>query len=173
MASSVNTPADWERAIIQIHRKAYHLRPEIAVSFDRSQSDALIVRPRRYAGAPSCFACGAATGQLMFGAPSVCREPGCVEIVRGKRCPAHPEPPPVRAPDRRPSAARRGYGAQHRRERAALLRRHPWCACGNPATVADHVVRRREGGVVLQPMCKPCHDRKTAGSDGGFGNPLR
>lgn len=48
-----------------------------------------------------------------------------------------------------------------------------------PATVVDH--RRPHGGDYaliydwdnLQAMTKPCHDRKTAGQDGGFGNPLK
>lgn len=66
-----------------------------------------------------------------------------------------------------------------RRRRARYLSTHPTCGCGAPATVVDHVIPRAElvaRGVHdpdadqwLQPLCKPCHDRKTAAVDGGFG----
>jgi 5-methylcytosine-specific restriction protein A len=62
--------------------------------------------------------------------------------------------------------------------RRAYLASHPLCecGCGHVATVVDH--KRPHGGDDallyawdnLQAMTKPCHDRKTAGRDGGFGN---
>lgn len=74
----------------------------------------------------------------------------------------------------RPSAAKRGYGGKWRAVRAAFLRAHPVCACGAPACEVDHVVPLREGGsnarANLRALCKPCHSRKTATHDGGFGN---
>jgi 5-methylcytosine-specific restriction protein A len=56
--------------------------------------------------------------------------------------------------------------------------------CGRPATTADHApVSRRDlvaAGVTdpdadrfLQSRCTPCHSRRTATVDGGFGNPIR
>lgn len=75
----------------------------------------------------------------------------------------------------------RTYGRRWQRLRLAYLAAHPLCECGcmRPATVVDH--RRPHGGdhaliydwANLQAMTKACHDRKTAGQDGGFGNPLR
>lgn len=64
-----------------------------------------------------------------------------------------------------------------RRARAEFLERHPTCAlCGAPADTVDHV-RPHRGDKRLfwdsanwRAMCKACHDRKTARSDGGFGN---
>lgn len=75
----------------------------------------------------------------------------------------------------RPSAARRGYGGKWRVIRAAFLKAHPRCeACGAPASEADHRTPLAAGGthawVNLRPLCKPCHSRKTARDDGGFGN---
>lgn len=74
----------------------------------------------------------------------------------------------------RPSAAKRGYGSKWRLIRAAFLKAHPVCDCGAKATEADHAVPLREGGSNawsnLRPKCKPCHSRKTATLDGGFGN---
>ena len=65
--------------------------------------------------------------------------------------------------------------------RAAYLATHPICECGCgwPASVVDH--RQPHNGDEalmyawdnLQAMTKPCHDRKTAARDGGFGNPVR
>lgn len=70
--------------------------------------------------------------------------------------------------DGRESAGRRGYGADHRRWRAAILARDPLCkACGVAAsTEADHVVPLRAGGGWElengQGLCRTCHARKTA-----------
>ena len=61
-----------------------------------------------------------------------------------------------------------------------VLHREQWCReCerhGRPyvlATVVDHVIPRESGGIDaldnLQALCKSCHDRKTAKTDGGFG----
>ena len=73
------------------------------------------------------------------------------------------------------------YGRRWQKLRRAYLAAHPLCecGCGYAAAVVDH--RRPHNGNAalmyawdnLQAMTKPCHDRKTAARDGGFGNPLR
>jgi 5-methylcytosine-specific restriction enzyme A len=65
--------------------------------------------------------------------------------------------------------------------RNAYLATHPLCECGcdRPATVVDHRTPHLGDDALmyawdnLQAMTKPCHDRKTATVDGGFGNPRR
>lgn len=63
--------------------------------------------------------------------------------------------------------------AEWRARRAAWLEAHPYCVkhaiCGNPATVADHIVRvtdpdSREQVLdgEIQSMCKDCHRQKSA-----------
>ncbi len=86
-----------------------------------------------------------------------------------------------RAPDRRPSAHARGYGARWERLRALILGRRPLCvACQQAgrvtaATDLDHIVPHKGDHALfwdvanLQPLCKPCHSRKTVTEDGGFG----
>ena len=65
------------------------------------------------------------------------------------------------------------------RLRTQVLNRDPICKICNryPSTVADHIKPHRgiwqlfadlDGN--LEGVCKPCHDRKTASEDGGFGN---
>ena len=71
------------------------------------------------------------------------------------------------------------YGRRWRALRAAYLARNPICecGCGYPATVVDHRQPHNGNPALiyawdnLQAMTKPCHDRKTASRDGGFGNP--
>ena len=76
---------------------------------------------------------------------------------------------------RRGTAAQRGYGATHRRWRAAILARDPVCrACGQaPSREADHITPLSQGGGWSlengQGLCKPCHSRKTMTRDGGTG----
>jgi 5-methylcytosine-specific restriction enzyme A len=74
----------------------------------------------------------------------------------------------------RGSAAQRGYGHKWRQYRIGYLRSHPLCrSCESKgrltsATIVDHIKDHR-GDVRLfwdpnnhQPMCKRCHDAKTA-----------
>ena len=87
-----------------------------------------------------------------------------------------------RPPDRRPSAYARGYDARWTKARAVFLARQPLCvACEaqdkvTAATDVDHVMPHRGDQTLFwdesnwQPLCKPCHSRKTASEDGGFGN---
>ena len=75
------------------------------------------------------------------------------------------------------SRHRRGYGRQHVQLREELLRQEPLCrickAKGRitAATIADHIVSIAKGGAIhdvanLQPLCRPCHDRKTLTEQG-------
>jgi 5-methylcytosine-specific restriction protein A len=81
----------------------------------------------------------------------------------------HPVPKQV---DNRPSASQRGYDAQWRRIRAQFLKYFPQCCqCAAKATEVDHIKPLASGGSNkwenLQPLCKPCHSRKTVRYDGG------
>ncbi|MEC1996447.1 HNH endonuclease signature motif containing protein, partial [Bacillus subtilis] len=82
----------------------------------------------------------------------------------------------------RESATKRGYNSKWRQARLGYLSKHPFCvSCmmeGRrvPATVVDHI-KPHKGDKKLfwdsgnwQPLCAPCHSRKTAKEDGGFGN---
>ena len=96
-----------------------------------------------------------------------CRQPGCANLSDGVYCEQH------RGLYVRESAAERGYDARWRRARARFLRAHPLCAdCQRegrliPASVVDHIVPHRGDAALFwdqanwQPLCKPCHDKKT------------
>lgn len=68
-------------------------------------------------------------------------------------------------------ASARGYGSQHRKNRAYLLASEPLCReCAkagrvSAAKIADHVIPLSRGGsndlANLQPLCKECSDQKT------------
>lgn len=105
-------------------------------------------------------------------APHTCSAPRCDAAVpagAGPRCPAHD----TRPPDRRPSAARRGYDRQWRRRRPARLAGRACIDCGAPAEVPDHWPLSRRELVALGvadpdderwtvPRCVPCHNRRSA-----------
>jgi len=62
----------------------------------------------------------------------------------------------------------RGYNYKWQQARASFLRKYPYCDCGAKATVVDHIIPHR-GDMKLfwdksnwQPLCKKCHDAKTA-----------
>jgi 5-methylcytosine-specific restriction protein A len=85
---------------------------------------------------------------------------------------------------RRGSARERGYTAAWGAYSKARLYHFPLCV--DPygdhgkrlvlAVLTDHVVPHKDNRVLFwestnhQSLCKPCHDRKTATEDGGFGN---
>lgn len=59
-----------------------------------------------------------------------------------------------------------GYGRAWQKLRMFVLRREPMCrSCGAAANEVDHIRPRSMGGTDdldnLQPLCKPCHSRKT------------
>lgn len=83
-------------------------------------------------------------------------------------------------PDPRPAPSRRGYGRDWQRCRLAKLADDTFCEhCLSrglyvAATEVDHIRPLASGGEHyerenLQSLCKPCHSRKTAAEDGGFG----
>lgn len=70
----------------------------------------------------------------------------------------------------------RGYDRRWQKYRKWFLERNPLCAvCGGIATVVDHIVPHKGNRQLFwdednhQPLCKHCHDVKTAAEDGGFG----
>lgn len=81
----------------------------------------------------------------------------------------------------RGTAHQRGYTSAWAKARRFFLDKHPLCAehqkLGDvvEATVVDHIVPHKGDKDLFwdrsnwQPLCKPCHDRKTAREDGGFG----
>ena len=111
-----------------------------------------------------------------------CSAPGCRgrAVVRG-RCAQHAAEAARRYrqlhPDLRPNAGERGYGAEWREIRAEHLTKYPYCKCGRPGSVVDHIKPRSECGTDdesnLQTLCATCHGKKTAAYDGGFGNKRR
>lgn len=93
------------------------------------------------------------------------------------RCADH-----VKQADRqRGTAHERGYTSAWAKARFHFLAAHPLCAEHErngalaAATVVDHIKPHRGDKALFwdrtnwQPLCKPCHDRKTASEDGGFG----
>lgn len=81
----------------------------------------------------------------------------------------------TRAPDHRPSAAKRGYGRTHQKERKRCITSEPCCVqClqetpprVTPATVMDHVIPIRDAPHLQhdpanhQPLCARHHALKT------------
>lgn len=109
-----------------------------------------------------------------------CRSPGCANLSDSAYCKDHRQ-----QYEKRPSASTRGYDSRWRKARAFYLAKHPLCVICyekkrlTPATIVDHI-QPHHGDAVLfwnesnwQALCKPCHDRKTAAEDGGFGNTMR
>lgn len=118
-------------------------------------------------------------------APKPCGHIGCRAMaVAGGRC--HKHAGEIKQRDRdRGSAAKRGYGHKWRIARDQYLSANPLCVeCKRldlltASTEVDHVIPHR-GDLGLfwrrsnwQALCKPCHSRKTASEDGGFGNAAR
>lgn len=80
------------------------------------------------------------------------------------------------------TAPERGYDHRWRQARNAYLADNPLCAeCDKhgrvtPANIVDHIVPHKGNYALFwdtsnwQPLCKCCHDSKTAKEDGGFGN---
>ena len=73
---------------------------------------------------------------------------------------------------RRPSAAKRGYGADWRKARRLFLKDNPFCVkCPRESKVVDHIEPHR-GDMVLfwmrsnwQALCERCHNAKTGAGE--------
>jgi len=114
-------------------------------------------------------------------APKPCSYPGCGVLVRDgtSRCVAHKRVEAKAHDAQRGSAHERGYSVVWQRARAAYLAKHPLCKAHHAqgqivvATVVDHITPHKGDKVIFwdsdnwQPLCKPCHDHKTATQDGG------
>ena len=110
-----------------------------------------------------------------------CLHPGCPALVSSGRCEKHKQQNRRQTDEQRGTAAERGYDGRWQKERLGFLMRHPLCAeCERQskltaATVVDHV-KAHKGNKQLfwdssnwQPLCKRCHDIKTAKEDGRWG----
>ena len=100
-----------------------------------------------------------------------CKHPGCPALVPyGQQyCEAHKS----LHPEATRSAGKRGYGSRWQRVSKNYLKAHPLCAACQKegryvkATVVDHIKPHRGDQTLfwdvenLQPLCKPCHDKKT------------
>lgn len=115
----------------------------------------------------------------------------CITATRGgvmpSRAPKH-RPYTAKAVEHVPgdsvrlTTAQRGYGSRWQKARETFLNRFPLCReCNRSgrirlARIVDHVIPHRGDQELFwdtsnwQPLCKTCHDRKTASEDGGFGN---
>jgi 5-methylcytosine-specific restriction protein A len=104
-----------------------------------------------------------------------CSVPACREkqLLGYSRCELHLRQQRSDAYQRRrasaPDEIRFRRSAQWKAASKAQLRREPTCRrCGQPADDVDHVVSLSDGGARLDPgnlqsLCRPCHNRKTAG----------
>ena len=82
----------------------------------------------------------------------------------------------------RGSSRERGYTRRWEKARLIFLGRDPLCAgCKaegrvEAAAVVDHIIPHKGNQELFwdmenwQGLCRPCHSRKTAAGDGGFGN---
>ena len=114
---------------------------------------------------------------MPFQPPTQCKHGRCSKLIPyGERfCEEHK---PLHASDRA-SAGKRGYNSRWQKARAAYLKEHPLCVlCMQQdlpqyvkATVVDHIKPHRGDKKLFwdesnwQPLCKPCHDKKTWNED--------
>lgn len=90
-----------------------------------------------------------------------CVVPACRNLATGARCRIHPY-----------TWSNAGsYGKDHQAMRKRVLKEEPTCRlCPNPATEADHIIPKFEGGTNdrsnYEGLCHPCHRSKTAQESG-------
>ena len=115
-----------------------------------------------------------------------CRKPMCPEYAeKGGLCALHRRDVQKKQDGARGSAASRGYDYRWQQYTKQYRKRHPLCRLCAEADritatqVVDHIVPHKGDKRLFwdpnnhQPLCKACHDRKTAVEDGGFGNVRR
>lgn len=113
-------------------------------------------------------------------ARTVCSTPGCPELTNGGACDDHRKQRKRTQAKQRRAAGDTSMDVystdQWKARRRAYLRSHPTCrGCGAKATEPDHIVPRQlllalgiqdpDADQWLQPLCKPCHSRKTKLTD--------
>lgn len=103
-----------------------------------------------------------------------CRHPGCPALVNPGEsfCPVHAASHKDDYARKHPEYFKLYNNKRWRRYRRMFLAEHPLCVnfeiCHNAATVVDHIEPHQGDWEKFwdpnnhQPMCKPCHDRKTA-----------
>lgn len=116
-----------------------------------------------------------------------CNAQGCNVLTRNPRyCDAHKDVGKrfevKQREKQRETSSQRGYSYKWQQARKSYLAKHPLCAeCERQglvveATDLDHIVPHggdKEAFWVRsnwQGLCHPCHSRKTAAEDGGWGN---
>lgn len=117
-----------------------------------------------------------------------CSAPGCGKLTHDRYCDQHAvaAKEEKRETERqRGSASARGYGRPWQKYRAGFIRNNPLCCVCEaegrvePTTDVDHIKPHRGDQKLFwdknnhQGLCHPCHSRKTATEDGGFGHPRR
>lgn len=113
---------------------------------------------------------------MPMAAPRLCPKHG---PFTGRECRACAKARPRRPDTDRPNARQRGYTKEWEKERAAFLKLNRRCRCGAEATVVDHIIPHKGDDRLFwdrsnwRAMCAPCHNRKTATMDGGFGRKKR
>ena len=161
---------------MRLHRNAYLPCDSVKLTKVKMR-EALQVRDTRRA-----FFVGG--DELMPSRPKhPCAHPGCPELIPygEKYCEKHASLHTSEKKDTRAGgSAARGYGWRWQKASKAFLHAHPLCAeCERHgkytrAEVVDHIVPHR-GDMKLfwdrdnwQPLCKQCHDKKTAREDRNF-----
>ncbi len=112
------------------------------------------------------------------GALHKCNKIGCCALTYNRFCTKH-ETERSDYDSTRKSASERGYNGRWRKAREGFLASNPFCkrcldeGIYEPATVVDHIIPHKGDNKLFwdrnnwQPLCKSCHDRKTATEDGG------
>lgn len=112
-----------------------------------------------------------------------CNHPGCSLLLPYGQsyCEPHRKAKQQQSDAHRGSASQRGYTGAWQKARKYYLLAHPLCRMHEqqgrlePASVVDHIIphqgdkTRFWDATNWQPLCKRCHDIKTATEDGGFG----
>lgn len=119
---------------------------------------------------------------MALSAKHICRHPSCGKLIDDAGyCPSHVRVEQKRADAQRGSSSERGYNYRWQKARQTFLRANPLCrhctklGMVRAATEVDHVIPHRGDQELFwntdnwQGLCKPCHSRKTAREDGGYG----
>ncbi len=111
-----------------------------------------------------------------------CNKPGCSKLTSERLCEVHMAEYNSTRDRYRESAHKRGYNTAWQKSSKRYLIKYPFCAeclkqgIHTPAAVVDHIIPHKGNKKLFwdtnnwQPLCKRCHDRKTATEDGGFGH---